>query len=219
MCAIFGSSNFETFCKLYELNKPRGISASSALVITNDGWIQCVKSEGCFDVNELKPGKIYLGHCQAPTTQQQTFNIDTAHPFNWNRFYVAHNGIITNVDQLVNDYSIESFAKTGVDSSVIPELIARIYHGRQPLQLPEVLKTACTKLKGTFACYILSERDNRVFLARCGSTLFYDQKGNFSSVKFEDSVPFEEGRIGEIQGSGINYTIRTNIYTSKCELV
>lgn len=203
MCAIFGSSDFNTFCKLYELNKPRGISASSATVITKDGWIQCKKSAGAFDEHSLKPGKMYLGHCQAPTTNQQEFNQETAHPFTWNRFYVAHNGIITNAEDLDKEFNLELFKQTKVDSSVIPEIIVRYYHGKTLLQLPEVMKAAAEKLKGTFACYILSDRDNRVFLMRSGSTLFYDRHGNFSSTRFESSVPFEEGRIAEVTNNSI----------------
>ena len=68
-----------------------------------------------------------------------------------------------------------------------------------------MFKVTAEKLKGTFACFILSDRDNRIFLMRSGSTLYYDQKGNFSSVKFEGCVPFEEGRIAEVTNNSIVY--------------
>lgn len=204
MCAIFGSSSKEKFVKLYELNKPRGVSASSYLTITEGGWIDCYKSAGAFDENRLKPSKYYLGHCQAPTTVNQEFNSELAHPFYWNRFYVAHNGIITNVEELCKEFFIK-FEDIKVDSSIIPALIGYFYHKKNSDQLQDIIKRVAELLKGTFACYIVDDRSNRVFLIRSGSTLFYDQDGNISSTKFENAIPFEEGRVGEIVKNKIIY--------------
>ena len=204
MCAIFGSSSKEKFIKLYELNKPRGVSASSYLTITPGDWIDCVKSDKSFDENRLKPAKLYLGHCQAPTTLNQEFNPELAHPFYWNRFYVAHNGIITNVEELCKEYFIK-FEDVKVDSSIIPALIGYFYHKKNTDQLQDIIKRVAELLKGTFACYIVDERSNRVFVIRSGSTLFYDLEGNFSSTKFEDSLTFEEGRVGELVKGKIIY--------------
>ena len=53
MCAIFGSTDYDNFVKLYELNKPRGVSASSAIVLTGGNWMQLIKSDGAFDENRL----------------------------------------------------------------------------------------------------------------------------------------------------------------------
>lgn len=205
MCAIFGSSKFDIFCKLYDLNKPRGISASSALTLTDKHEVKCKKTAGAFDEYSLEKSKLYLGHCQAPTTQKQEFDYETAHPFYFDRFYVAHNGIITNAEDLAKEYNLKLFKKTQVDSSVVPELISQVYCSGSPLQLPEVIKVVAEKLKGTFACFIYSERDNRVFLIRSGSTLFYDKEGNFSSTKFDRSIPFEEGKVGEFVSNKIIY--------------
>jgi glutamine phosphoribosylpyrophosphate amidotransferase len=197
MCAIFGSTSKENFIKLYELNKPRGVSASSYLTITPGDWIDCVKSNKSFDENRLKSAKLYLGHCQAPTTLHQEFNPELAHPFYWNRFYVAHNGIITNVEQLCEEFFIK-FEDVKVDSSIIPALIGYFYHKKNTESLPTIIKQVAELLKGTFACYIVNERDNKVYLIRSGSTLFYDKEGSFSSTKFKNSMTFEEGRVGEL---------------------
>lgn len=205
MCAIFGSPSLESFVKLYELNKPRGVSASSAVVIQNDGFIQLIKSNGAFDFRELKPGKFYLGHCQAPTTLKQDFNFDTAHPFFWNRFYVAHNGIITNAEELSEKYKLSYYNQVKVDSSIIPSLIGLFFHLNNSIPLYEIIKRVAELLKGTFSCYILDDRSNKVYLIRSGSTLFYDKEGNISSTKFDHSLPFEEGRVGEIVNNKIIY--------------
>jgi glucosamine 6-phosphate synthetase-like amidotransferase/phosphosugar isomerase protein len=204
MCAIFGSASKEKFVKLYELNKPRGVSASSYLTITDNGWIDCYKSAGAFDENRLKSSKLYLGHCQAPTTVNQSFNPELAHPFYWNRFYVAHNGIITNVEELCEKYFIK-LEDIKVDSSIIPALIGYFYHKKNSDQLQDIIKRVAELLKGTFACYIVDERSNRIFLIRSGSTLFYDQDSNISSTKFDNAIPFEEGRVGEIVKNKIIY--------------
>lgn len=205
MCAIFGSTNSEKFTKLYELNKPRGISASSAIVITGGNWMQLIKSDGAFDENRLKPGSYYLGHCQAPTTLKQEFNYDTAHPFTWNRFLVAHNGIITNAEELAKEYNLDYYRDVQVDSSVIPALIGLFFHKNNSTPLHEIIKRVAELLQGTFACYILDERSSKIFLIRSGSTLFYDKEGNFSSTKFDQAIPFEEGRVGEIINGKITY--------------
>jgi glucosamine 6-phosphate synthetase-like amidotransferase/phosphosugar isomerase protein len=204
MCAIFGSTSLKKFTSLYELNKPRGVSASSCLSITSNNWLNCIKSAGVFDENKLKPSKLYLGHCQAPTTVNQEFNPELAHPFYWNRFYVAHNGIITNVEELCEKYFIK-FEDIKVDSSVIPALLSYFYHHKNSDQLQDLIKRVAELLKGTFACYIVDERSNRVFFIRSGSTLFYDSEGNFSSTKFDNAIPFEEGRVGELVNNKIVY--------------
>lgn len=205
MCAIFGSTNKENFVKLYELNKPRGISASSAIVITGSNWMQLIKSDGAFDENRLYRGSYYLGHCQAPTTLKQEFNYETSHPFAWKRFLVAHNGIITNAEELAKEYKLDYYNTVQVDSSVIPALIGLFYHLNNSTPLHEIIKRVAELLKGTFTCYILDDRSSRIFLIRCGSTLFYDKEGNFSSTKFEHAIPFEEGRVGEIVNGKITY--------------
>ena len=205
MCAIFGSTDYDNFVKLYELNKPRGVSASSAIVLTGGNWMQLIKSDGAFDENRLKRGSYYLGHCQAPTTLKQEFNYDTAHPFTWKRFLVAHNGIITNAEELAKEYKLQYYDEVQVDSSVIPALIGLFYHQNNSTPLQDIIKRVAELLKGTFACYILDDRSSRVFLIRSGSTLFYDKEGNFSSTKFDHAIPFEEGRVGEIINGKVIY--------------
>ena len=205
MCAIFGSTNSEKFTKLYELNKPRGISASSAIVITGGNWMQLIKSDGAFDENRLKPGSYYLGHCQAPTTLKQEFNYDTSHPFTWKRFLVAHNGIITNAEELAEEYKLQYYNTVRVDSSVIPGLIGTFFHKESSRPLQDIIKQTAELLKGTFACYIFDDRSSRIFLIRSGSTLFYDKDGNFSSTKFDHAIPFEEGRVGELVNGKVVY--------------
>ena len=205
MCAIFGSTDYDNFVKLYELNKPRGVSASSAIVLTGGNWMQLLKSDGAFDENRLKRGSYYLGHCQAPTTLKQGFNYDTANPFIWKRFLVAHNGIITNAEELAKEYKLQYYDEVQVDSSVIPALIGLFYHQNNSTPLQDIIKRVAELLKGTFACYILDDRSSRVFLIRSGSTLFYDKEGNFSSTKFDHAIPFEEGRVGEIINGKVIY--------------
>ena len=193
MCAIFGSKDKETFIKLYNLNKQRGISAHHVRVLDyKNREVGSWTMEGQMNDARLPDGKYYIGHCQAPTTENQKYDKDTTHPFRYQSYEVCHNGIITNVKQLVKSYKLENFKKYKVDSSIIPELCYEIGP-----------RAACELLEGTFSLLIYNTKTYELFLARSGSTLFYNDQGDFSSTEFDGSKEFPEGKLASVSVDGI----------------
>jgi len=57
-----------------------------------------------------------------------------------------------------------------------------------------IICNALSMLRGNFGLWILNSKNNHVYLARSGSTLYADfLTNNFSSIKFSDYKPLEEG--------------------------
>ena len=123
MCGIFGSNDIKTFRELYTKNSERGNFVRSVTMLFPGGMKNDVrvttKYEQNFDKHiEENPFCIYyLGHVQSPTSNVRKFNIETSHPFNLNNKYIAHNGVLSNHEQLVQEYNLD--IECEVDSGVI----------------------------------------------------------------------------------------------------
>ena len=220
MCGIFGGPQFTVYERLYNENKKRGSFAYGSLYTTCNG------REGLREIYIRKrPGIIsltgdyafsgeynmYLGHTQAPTSNQRTFSPITSHPFDASHYIVAHNGIIENYKQLVAEYIPDHL--NPVDSSIIPALIGVMYEygcdeATDGNKTPEVLaiERACSLLKGTFGCWIYSKLTGCTYLARCGSTLYGNiLKGMFSSIRVPEMCEkaLGEGMIYCVTGEGL----------------
>jgi glucosamine 6-phosphate synthetase-like amidotransferase/phosphosugar isomerase protein len=203
MCGIFGSKDFKTYIKLYAKNRERGDFAYGSIMYDNKIHA-AIKSAGVFKLTEklylsLKNNKKksfnefnnYLGHSQAPTSSKRTYNHDTTHPFHTNGLYVAHNGVISNETAIRN--IVKKYRTINeVDSSLIPALIDHFKKSEK--NEPKAICHALSMLEGNFGLWILNSKTNNVYLARSGSTIFADfLTNNFSSVKYSDYKPLEEG--------------------------
>jgi glucosamine 6-phosphate synthetase-like amidotransferase/phosphosugar isomerase protein len=203
MCGIFGSNNYNTYMKLYTKNRARGDFAYGSMMV--DGELHAtVKSAGVFKLTEklyiaLKHNKRkdfsdfknYLGHSQAPTSSARKYTHDTAHPFNTGKWYVAHNGVLSNEKELRS--LLKKYKDINeVDSSLIPALIDHC--SKTEKNEAKAICNALSMLKGTFGVWIINSKNNHVYLARSGSTLFADfLTNNFTSVKHNDYKSLEEG--------------------------
>ena len=219
MCGIFGGPEFTVYERLYNENKKRGSFAYGSLYTTCNG------RDGLSDLYIRKrPGKVsltgdyafigeynmFLGHTQAPTSNQRDFSPITSHPFDDSHYIVAHNGIIENYKQLVDEYLPEH--KNPVDSSIIPALINIIYqvvedsHDIGKTAEVVAIEKACSLLKGTFGCWIYSKKSGCIYLARCGSTLYGNVlRGMFSSIYVPKicEQPLGEGMIYCVTTEGL----------------
>lgn len=204
MCGIFGSKSYKTYIKLYAKNRARGDFSYGSIMYDNK-LHAVIKSKGAFKLTEklhlsLKNNKKknftdfhnYLGHSQAPTSSERKYSHDTTHPFNTNSIYVAHNGVISNENEI---RAIVKKYKTinSVDTSLIPALID--HFKKSDDNEANAICNALSLLKGNFGLWVLSSKNNNsVYLARSGSTLFADFLTNdFSSVKYGDFKSLEEG--------------------------
>jgi glucosamine 6-phosphate synthetase-like amidotransferase/phosphosugar isomerase protein len=146
----------------------------------------------------------YLGHNQAPTSSERKWHANTTHPFLYGDWIVAHNGVLTNYEDLVNDHLPSHGNK--VDSSIIPTLLAENDYmvGPPTDKADEVSNIASVLelLKGTFALWLYNTNSNNIYVARQGSTLFH--KGtNVSSIKGTGYKEVSEGIIYEYTNKGL----------------
>ncbi len=178
MCGIFGSNNIKTFRELYTKNSERGNFVRSVTMLFPGGMKNDIRVSTKYEQDfnkhiEENPFCIYyLGHVQSPTSSIREFNIETSHPFNLKNKYIAHNGVLSNHEELIQEYNLN--IKCKVDSEVILPLIEKIG-----------FNDAISALQGTFGCwyYDVSHAEIRIF--RSGSTIF-SNGGDFSSLKVND---------------------------------
>lgn len=204
MCAIFGSYKKEMFEILHNANIQRGTWGGSMTGINEPNnkvpyavyrWPGQAKiEEKTAKVNH----SIFLGHLQAPTGANRVWAENTTHPFIIGDWVIAHNGVITNQDKLVFDHN--NGVKVSVDSKLIPILANKF---ENDICVNSISK-ALSLIEGTFAVWIFNNKSKKIYIARQGSTLFADDKGNFSSINSANKwreVP--EGKVFEITSEGI----------------
>jgi glucosamine 6-phosphate synthetase-like amidotransferase/phosphosugar isomerase protein len=204
MCGIFGSFKFEDYSQLYNENKKRGSFSYGNLYAKKAGSMYIHKSEGIMDIithNKYNTDyHLFLGHTQAPTSNQREFSISTTHPFEFGDWHVAHNGVLENYKEIIGQYFPDH--NLDIDSSVIPRLIDYMYGGDEIYAISE----CCGTLRGTYACWIYNSRSKNTYVIRSGSTLFGNVKtGAFSSTKITRKCvkSLNEGEIYHVTREGL----------------
>ena len=201
MCAIFGSFVTSMFEVLYEANKKRGNFASSIVSLSPDDDEQYIRKKRGnidFDKYTYEPSSnYYSGHVQAPTSANRVWNYNTSHPFESLTWLVSHNGVLTNHKELRKKYC--SFVENNVDTAVIVNLMEHFTQktlADEKRVVPEkIIKSTLELLSGTFALSIVFCDTNEVFIARSGSILHYNNKGDYSTM---GGVGFKELQEGVI---------------------
>lgn len=199
MCGIFGSRNPERFQELMELNSERGEFATGLMIHDpNEGIIikkQAGKSKIHF--NRKYPGIYFAGHVQAPTSSQRVWQEETSHPFVCISWAVMHNGVLTNHEELIKKY--ELWNVNPVDTQVIPQLIQVLMEESGEVNPVGVIKRVLEELEGTFALCICDLDTQEFYLARQGSLLNTNNRGDFSTLPIPDGEIVEEGTILQYQ--------------------
>jgi len=215
MCGIFGAVKQEQFLDLYDLNRKRGTFSTSLAILTTNSNVIVHRWSGTVAVKDIdkeikksledaKMSPLYLlGHTQAPTSSKRKYSRETSHPFNTENWVVAHNGVLTNFDEIKQQFDPKW--KNPVDSSTIPLMLYKIQQAvNSQGHSVEIISTALSHLEGTFGLWIINTDYRGVYIARCGSTLFANKIDNtFSSVKFKGSEAVEEGVVYEVTPEGL----------------
>ena len=197
MCGIYGSTSASKFEILDQVNRVRGNFASGLFYHDNNNY-DFHKTEGSFNWDNIKlpEGFVFLGHNQAPTSTERTWREHNSHPFVRENWVVAHNGVLTNFDKLKKDYLPEH--ENVVDSSIIPALLVHFEKTFDKANTVEkeinLISYVLELLEGTFGLWIVNTKTLNVYIARQGSTLFYD-KNSFSSTKGQEFKEVKEGVI------------------------
>ena len=211
MCGIYCSNDLSTFEILEQANRERGNFATGMVWVNKDtDNYDISKFKGTVDWNKQilpkskKQSYFYLGHNQAPTSSERKWHANTTHPFLYGDWIVAHNGVLTNYEDLVNEHLPSHGNK--VDSSIIPTLLAENDYivGPPTDKADEAsnIATVLELLKGTFALWLYNTNSNNIYVARQGSTLFH--KGtNVSSIKGTGYKEVSEGIIYEYTNKGL----------------
>ena len=195
MCAIFGSFDKSMLEVLYEANKQRGNFASSVVCLSDDDQY-IAKYEGDINFDKFnyagrKDIEYLLGHVQAPTSAKRTWNYNTSHPFESMTWLVSHNGVLTNEKKLRRKHT--RFLENPVDTAVIVELLEKYSQvNKTPIN---TIKQVLSMLEGSFALSIVNCETNDVFIARVGSVLHYNNKGNYTTMPGTGYKVLPEGVI------------------------
>lgn len=204
MCGIYGSISVSKFEILDQANKVRG-NFASGIAYTDGKTYDYQKTKDSFDWNKIKlnNGFTHLGHNQAPTSTERLWKEHNCHPFVKDNWIVAHNGVLTNFENLKKTHLPEH--ENLVDSSIIPALLHLFERNTEPGVSKEkeqsIIKTVLPLLEGTYGLWIMNIRTLNIYLARQGSTLFYD-KDSFSSVKGTDYEEIKEGNLYRFSKKG-----------------
>ena len=94
---------------------------------------------------------------------------------------VSHNGVLTNTHEMRERYV--DFIENEVDTAVIVnmlQLFTELQDGTKP-NPANIIKDTLNQLEGTYALSIIDTDTGELYIARCGSILHYDNKGNYST--------------------------------------
>lgn len=185
MCGIFGilskdcSKNIEY---LALLNSTRGNRGFGGLSVSEDEEIIFRYSKLYSKVLWIPQNKFLLCHLLAPTGEYAR-----VHPFETDKFVLAHNGILLNYKKFT-EYMIGP-----VDSQYLLGMISR-YEG---ITL-EAIIWANSLIEGQRACWMWDRFAQRVYFWRVMSPLYFQVENDnivFSSKKILSSFMAEEGLV------------------------
>lgn len=111
-----------------------------------------------------------VGHTRWATHGKPTETNSHPHISNNGKLVVVHNGVIENYHELKQELSERGFTfYSETDTEVIPNLIE--YYLKTSNDVSEAIIKATTKLKGAYACAILSVDEKRLYGIKLGSPM------------------------------------------------
>ena len=175
MCGIIGYTGKrdakDIMLDALELLEYRGYD-SAGIAILKEGKTQIVKRAGRVrDLRQLCEEKHPEGNCGIGHTRWATHGgvcDQNAHPHQFGRVTLIHNGIIENYRELTEKYELDGKLKSETDSEVVAAVLEHFYQG-DPYS---AIRRTVLKLKGTFALAILFEdQPGKIFAVRNVSTI------------------------------------------------
>ena len=133
------------------------------------------------DINYSDDCVYITGHVQAPTSAMRDWSYDTSHPFESLSWSVSHNGVLTNTHEMRDRYV--DFVENEVDTAVIVNMLQLFTETQTSKKVDPILilRRVLSQLEGTYALSIIDTDTGELYIARCGSILHYDNKGNYST--------------------------------------
>ena len=186
--------------------------AGKEFLIKTTGRIQDLK-------NKMKPdeqGQVGIGHTRWATHGKPTEA--NAHPQfdETKRFYLVHNGVIENYQDLRKKYLNNASFKSDTDTEVIVQLISKIAREKNVDALT-ALKEVLTMIKGSYALLLVdNQHPDHIYIAKNKSPLLLGLGADFNVIasdalsvldQTKTFVDLHDGEVGDITKNG--YQIET----------
>lgn len=186
--------------------------AGKEFLIKTTGRIQDLK-------NKMKPdeqGQVGIGHTRWATHGKPTEA--NAHPQfdETKRFYLVHNGVIENYQDLRKKYLNNASFKSDTDTEVIVQLISKIAREKNVAALT-ALKEVLTMIKGSYALLLVdNQHPDHIYIAKNKSPLLLGLGADFNVIasdalsvldQTKTFVDLHDGEVGDITKNG--YQIET----------
>lgn len=207
MCGIFGIANSTNPRKtnmdikhLASINAQRGNRGFGGLVISQDREVIFRYFREFDNTCVIPRGNTVLCHLLAPTGNDKRI-----HPFETDRFVLAHNGILLN-------YERHTQWRIGpVDSQYLLGGIQYFVDDYRDTPLRAIIKTN-EALEGQRACWMWDKFEKNLYLWRVMSPIFL-KEFTFSSTKFPEAELMEEGVIFVIDYHSITQEAKFKFYS------
>ena len=194
MCGIFAYTGKENCAKVIvnglKSLEYRGYDSWGIALKTRDTITLEKKVGKISEVTKLESVDAFMGIGHTRWATHGEVNIENSHPHydSDKRVYVVHNGIIENVENLMQYVEGDVFySKT--DTEIIPKLIA---HFLKDSSFAEAVQKVAGMLQGNFAFVAIEKNSDTIVAARNGSPLVATlQDGNFFvSSDLQSLIPF-----------------------------
>jgi len=190
MCGIVGviGNNKTTDILLNGLEKLeyRGYDSAGIYVNNQNGKDFLVKEVGKISklenaVTEDVQGVVGIGHTRWATHGKPT--IENAHPHfsEDNRFYLVHNGVLTNYEALKNEYLSDVDFKSQTDTEVAVQLVD--HFAKEGMDGEAAFRKALSLIEGSYAFAMVDKKQpDRIFVAKNKSPLLIGLGNGFNVI-------------------------------------
>ena len=167
------------------------------------GRIQNLKDKMTSD----EQGLVGIGHTRWATHGKPTEN--NAHPQydETNRFYLVHNGVIENYQEIKSNYLSDVNFVSDTDTEVIVQLISKIAR-TENVDAFTALKKALTKVKGSYALLLVDNtKPDHIYVAKNKSPLMLGIGAGFNIIasdalsvldQTKTFADLQDGQVGDI---------------------
>jgi glucosamine 6-phosphate synthetase-like amidotransferase/phosphosugar isomerase protein len=206
----------QRFLELGELNSKRGGRGFGLVAGNRTSTLSFQRGTGNFasreyDVDLPIGVDFYLGHTLAPTNGDDV-TLERTHPFETDRFLLAHNGILHNSDDLFAEWG---FFENLPDIDSVAILAGIVHFIAEGDSVVDAIVTTASACQGQFACWLYDKQDGGIYLWRVMSPIHVEiyRKHTpkmllFSSEPTEKSVLIPQGEVFSVTQAAVLTPVR-----------
>ncbi|WP_338232588.1 glutamine--fructose-6-phosphate transaminase (isomerizing) [Companilactobacillus muriivasis] len=226
MCGIVGviGNNKTTDILLNGLEKLeyRGYDSAGIYVNNQEGKDYLVKEVGKISklenaVTDDVQGLVGIGHTRWATHGTPT--IENAHPHfsEDNRFYLVHNGVLTNFEELKTKYLSDVHFSSQTDTEVAVQLVD--HFAKEGLDGEAAFRKALSLIEGSYAFAMVDkEQPDRIFVAKNKSPLLIGLGDDFNVICSDAMAMLDQThQFVEIQDGEVVILKKSSVEISKLD--